>query len=81
MKRTLLTTLWLAVAPLAGQGDNEGFVIYGVGGDDIGVGFVDIPGSYTWAVNSASCADDSTKKMPSCTMKHTSDSASSTGCP
>ena len=48
MKRTLLTTLWLAVAPLAGQGDNEGFVIYGVGGDDIGVGFVDIPGSYTW---------------------------------
>ncbi len=48
MKRTLLTTLLLAVAPLAGQGDNEGFVIYGVGGDDIGVGFVDIPGSYTW---------------------------------
>ena len=48
MKRTLLTTLLLAVAPLAGQGDAEGFVIYGVGGDDIGVGFVDTPGSYTW---------------------------------
>ena len=48
MKRTLLSTLLLAVAPLAGQGDNEGFVIYGVAGDDIGVGIVDIPGSYTW---------------------------------
>ena len=48
MKRTLLATLLLAAAPLAGQDDNQGFVVYGVGGDDIGVGFVDIPGSYTW---------------------------------
>ena len=48
MKRTLLATLLLAVAPLAGQDDDEGFVVYGVGGDDIGVGFMDIPDSYTW---------------------------------
>ncbi|MDE0072480.1 MAG: hypothetical protein OXR82_18940 [Gammaproteobacteria bacterium] len=48
MKLAPLATLMLAVAPLAGQDDNEGFVVYGVGGDDIGVGFMDVPGSYTW---------------------------------